>query len=89
MIFRGIGRVHMVGIGGAGMSGIAEVLASLGFTVTGSDGQLWELVVGWRAFPHVFELQQPKRREHIEAIAEAFRPYFEARDWETVENPTP
>jgi UDP-N-acetylmuramate--alanine ligase len=37
MIFRGIGRVHMVGIGGSGMSGIAEVLGSLGFTVTGSD----------------------------------------------------
>jgi 2-hydroxychromene-2-carboxylate isomerase len=51
--------------------------------------RLWELVVGWRAFPHVFELQQPKRREHLEAIAEAFRPYFEARDWETVQNPTP
>ncbi len=30
-------RVHMVGIGGAGMSGIAEVLMQLGFTVTGSD----------------------------------------------------
>ncbi len=30
-------RVHMVGIGGAGMSGIAEVLMRLGFTVTGSD----------------------------------------------------
>jgi UDP-N-acetylmuramate--alanine ligase len=37
MIFRGIGRVHMVGIGGSGMSGIAEVLGSLGFRVTGSD----------------------------------------------------
>jgi UDP-N-acetylmuramate--alanine ligase len=30
-------RVHFVGIGGAGMSGIAEVLANLGYTVTGSD----------------------------------------------------
>lgn len=30
-------RVHMVGIGGAGMSGIAEVLHNLGFRVTGSD----------------------------------------------------
>jgi UDP-N-acetylmuramate--alanine ligase len=29
--------VHMVGIGGAGMSGIAEVLLNMGFTVTGSD----------------------------------------------------
>ncbi|HUO44743.1 MAG TPA: UDP-N-acetylmuramate--L-alanine ligase [Burkholderiales bacterium] len=30
-------HVHFVGIGGAGMSGIAEVLLNLGFTVSGSD----------------------------------------------------
>jgi UDP-N-acetylmuramate--alanine ligase len=30
-------RVHFVGIGGAGMSGIAEVLATQGYRVTGSD----------------------------------------------------
>ena len=30
-------RIHIVGIGGAGMSAIASVLASMGHTVTGSD----------------------------------------------------
>jgi UDP-N-acetylmuramate--alanine ligase len=30
-------NIHFVGIGGAGMSGIAEVLANLGFSVSGSD----------------------------------------------------
>ena len=30
-------RIHFVGIGGAGMSGIAEVLANQGFAVSGSD----------------------------------------------------
>ena len=30
-------RVHFVGIGGAGMSGIAEVLLNLGYAVSGSD----------------------------------------------------
>ena len=30
-------NIHMIGIGGAGMSGIAEILLNLGFTVTGSD----------------------------------------------------
>jgi UDP-N-acetylmuramate--alanine ligase len=30
-------RVHFVGIGGIGMSGIAEVLLNLGYSVTGSD----------------------------------------------------
>src|SRR5512138_3374616 len=29
--------IHMVGIGGAGMGGIAEVLLNLGYRVTGSD----------------------------------------------------
>ena len=33
----GFSRVHFVGIGGAGMSGIAEVLHNLGYSVTGSD----------------------------------------------------
>ena len=32
-----IGPVHFVGIGGIGMSGIAEVLVTLGYTVHGSD----------------------------------------------------
>jgi UDP-N-acetylmuramate--alanine ligase len=32
-----IRRIHFVGIGGIGMSGIAEVLLNLGFTVSGSD----------------------------------------------------
>src|ERR1041385_4969608 len=32
-----LGPIHFVGIGGIGMSGIAEVLANLGYTVIGSD----------------------------------------------------
>jgi UDP-N-acetylmuramate--alanine ligase len=38
--FRNFQRVHMVGIGGSGMSGIAEVLLSLGYAVSGSDLKL-------------------------------------------------
>jgi UDP-N-acetylmuramate--alanine ligase len=30
-------RIHFVGVGGAGMSGIAEILHNLGYTVSGSD----------------------------------------------------
>ncbi|HMQ03323.1 MAG TPA: UDP-N-acetylmuramate--L-alanine ligase [Pyrinomonadaceae bacterium] len=36
-MFRHVKRIHFVGIGGIGMSGIAEVLCNLGFIVTGSD----------------------------------------------------
>ena len=32
-----IGTIHFIGIGGIGMSGIAEVMHNLGFTVQGSD----------------------------------------------------
>jgi UDP-N-acetylmuramate--alanine ligase len=34
---RKVAAIHFVGIGGIGMSGIAEVLLNLGYTVTGSD----------------------------------------------------
>lgn len=36
-MFRHVKHVHFVGIGGIGMSGIAEVLCNLGFRVSGSD----------------------------------------------------
>jgi UDP-N-acetylmuramate--alanine ligase len=36
-VFRKIQHIHFVGIGGSGMSGIAEVLLNLGYTVSGSD----------------------------------------------------
>ncbi|HRX16536.1 MAG TPA: UDP-N-acetylmuramate--L-alanine ligase [Spirochaetota bacterium] len=37
MIFRNKNKMHFIGIGGVGMSGIAEILINLGYTVTGSD----------------------------------------------------
>jgi UDP-N-acetylmuramate--alanine ligase len=36
-MFRNVKRIHFIGIGGIGMSGIAEVLCNLGFSVSGSD----------------------------------------------------
>jgi UDP-N-acetylmuramate--alanine ligase len=35
--FRNFQRIHLAGIGGIGMSGIAEVLLTLGYSVSGSD----------------------------------------------------
>ena len=32
-----IKNIHFIGIGGAGMSGIAEVLHNLGYRISGSD----------------------------------------------------
>src|ERR1700739_4252277 len=36
---RRINTIHFVGIGGSGMSGVAEVLLSLGYAVQGSDAR--------------------------------------------------
>ena len=41
-----IGVIHFVGIGGIGMSGIAEVMANLGFAVQGSDSAEGYVVAG-------------------------------------------
>jgi len=42
------GRVHFIGIGGAGMSGIAQLFLSAGMRVTGSDIRDTETVAGLR-----------------------------------------
>lgn len=44
-----IGTIHFVGIGGIGMSGIAEVMANLGYTVQGSDIAEGYVVEGLRS----------------------------------------
>jgi len=38
-VYRKLNHIHMVGIGGTGMNGIAEVLLNLGYKVSGSDLQ--------------------------------------------------
>jgi UDP-N-acetylmuramate--alanine ligase len=43
-MFRRIQHVHLVGVGGSGMSGIAEVLVNLGFRVSGSDLKRSEVI---------------------------------------------
>ena len=49
-----IKRIHFIGLGGAGMSGIAEVLHNLGYVISGSDLQtaprccVWP---GWASRP--------------------------------------
>lgn len=50
---------------------------------------LWDSVVAWLGFPHLYELKRPKQAKDLEAIATTFRPYLEARDWETVQKEAP
>ncbi len=57
---------------------------------TGEEAlRLWELVTGWLCFPHLYELQRPKAAGDIDAIATAFSSYLGARDWFSVQRPTP
>lgn len=42
-MFKNIKKVHFVGIGGIGMSGIAEILLNQGFIISGSDKSLSEV----------------------------------------------
>jgi len=42
-LFGKVGKLHFVGIGGIGMSGIAEILLNLDFQISGSDLQLSEV----------------------------------------------
>src|SRR2546422_11660361 len=43
-MFKKYQQLHFVGIGGVGMSGVAEVLVNLGYRVTGSDQKRGEAV---------------------------------------------
>ena len=57
---------------------------------TGDEAmRLWDVVLGWQEFPHLWEMQQPKRPEDVELIADVFSPYLQARSWRTIANPTP
>lgn len=46
--------------------------------------RLWDAVTTWTEFPHLYELQRPKREADHQAITETFRPYLEARDWVSI-----
>jgi 2-hydroxychromene-2-carboxylate isomerase len=46
--------------------------------------RLWDAVVAWTEFPHLYELQRPKTSADQQLIAETFRPYLEARDWVSI-----
>src|SRR5436853_6489499 len=43
-MFKRYRHIHFVGIGGVGMSGIAEILLNLGYTISGSDQKRSETV---------------------------------------------
>jgi UDP-N-acetylmuramate--alanine ligase len=64
-----IRRIHFIGIGGIGMSGIAEVLLNLGFQVSGSDLKatpVTDRLASLGAF--VFEGHQASNASHAQVV---------------------
>ena len=55
-MFKGIRSIHFVGIGGIGMSGIAELLLNLKFEITGSDVAESEIITRLRGLGATIEI---------------------------------
>jgi UDP-N-acetylmuramate--alanine ligase len=71
-------RVHFVGIGGSGMNGIAELLANLGYEVSGSDVKASEvtrrLTAGFRVTVHEGHAAQNVGEADVVVVSSAVRP---------------
>ena len=67
-----IGVIHFIGIGGIGMSGIAEILAELGYSVQGSDQQENNNVKRLRSLGiDVKTPQHPDNLEHASLVVKS------------------
>jgi UDP-N-acetylmuramate--alanine ligase len=72
--FRNFQRIHLIGIGGSGMSGIAEVLLSSGYAVSGSDLKASPVTERLRRLgANVFEghLAENVRGAHVVVVSSA------------------
>ena len=72
--FRNFQRIHLIGIGGSGMSGIAEVLLSSGYAVSGSDLKATSLTERLRRLgANIFEghLAENVRGAHVVVVSSA------------------
>lgn len=64
-----LGAIHFVGIGGIGMSGIAEVLLNLGYTVQGSDAKTSKITERLeRLGATIFEGQRAENLEDADVV---------------------
>lgn len=68
-MFSHIRKVHFVGIGGIGMSGIAEILLDQGFEVSGSDKSLTEITERLTELgAKVYKGHSPKNLEDVDVL---------------------
>lgn len=68
-MFKAIDRIHFIGIGGSGMSGLAEVLLNLGYKVSGSDLKDSAVIQRLRSLGAiVFHSHDPKNIDGVQVI---------------------
>jgi UDP-N-acetylmuramate--alanine ligase len=75
--FHNFKRIHLVGVGGVGMSGIAEVLLTLGYAVSGSDlrpSLTTERLQNLGAQVYQGHLAEHVRGAHVVVVSSAIRP---------------
>ncbi|MCC6549789.1 MAG: UDP-N-acetylmuramate--L-alanine ligase [Ignavibacteriaceae bacterium] len=65
-MFKNIKKIHFVGIGGIGMSGMAEILLNQGFIISGSDRALTEIT--YRLESLGMKIYEGHRTENVEEI---------------------
>ncbi|MEY4065596.1 MAG: hypothetical protein RIR26_1804, partial [Pseudomonadota bacterium] len=68
-MFKAIDRIHFVGIGGSGMSGLAEVLLNLGYRVSGSDLKRNDTVIRLESLgAHIFNTHAASNINGVQVV---------------------
>jgi UDP-N-acetylmuramate--alanine ligase len=64
-----LGRVHLVGIGGVGMSGLARLLLTRGIPVSGSELKDWPALAGLRALGGTIHMRhEPSNLDDVDTV---------------------
>lgn len=64
-----LGRVHMIGVGGVGMSGLARLLLTRGVPVSGSELREWPSLQGLRALGGtIYMSHEPSNLEGVDTV---------------------
>ena len=64
-----LGRVHLIGVGGVGMSGLARLLLTRGIRVSGSELKEWPLLGGLRALGGTIHMRHdPSNLDGVDTV---------------------
>jgi UDP-N-acetylmuramate-alanine ligase len=64
-----LGRVHLIGIGGVGMSGVARLLLTRGIPVSGSELKDWPALAGLRALGATIAMRhEPSNLDGVDTV---------------------